>query len=293
MIKTRFQLRQSAFAGALAFLLGAASSALAQSGPAHVFPMNTGQSAAQAAAVAAGVPLTDHGGPVLQTASTYAIYWGKQTAFPTDLKAAMPLFLEGFGGSVYSYILDQYLPAVFTSSFDTTTVSDSTSPPSASPSTTKIVNEACKYIKQGVLPLNPISGGNSSGGLYFVFTSNFPAGINFCGWHSYGTCNAQTIAVSYVPNLKNQSGCNPGNLYNANTYSEGTRADVNVVAHEYSEAATDPELNAWYDSSGYEIGDKCAWIFSAPVTIANGTTWQLQQEWSNAIGGCAQSQATP
>jgi hypothetical protein len=54
-----------------------------------------------------------------------------------------------------------------------------------------------------------------------------------------------------------------------------------------------PQLNAWYDSSGNEIGDKYAWIFSSAVTLTNSTTWQLQEEWSNAINGCAQTQATP
>jgi len=291
MNKTRFQVKQSALVGALAFLLGSTPCALAQSGPAHVFPMKNSQSAAQA--VAATVPLTDHGGPVLQNATTYAIYWGKQTSFPSDLKTAMPLFFEGFGGSVYSYILDQYMPAVFASSFDTTTVTDTTAAPTTSPATSKIVNEACKYIKSKTLPSDPIDTATNSGGLYVVFTSTFPKGVSFCAWHSYGMCSGKEIAVAYIPNLTNQSGCNPGNLYNANTYSEGTRADANVLAHETSEAATDPELNAWYDSSGYEIGDKCAWIFSSAVTLANSTTWQLQEEWSNAINGCAQEQTTP
>ena len=157
MNKRRFQLRQSALIGALAFALGATPCALAQSGPPHVFPMNNSHSAAQA--VAATVPLTDHGGPVLQTATTYAIYWGKQASFPADLKTVIPLFFAGFGGSVYSYMLDQYLPAVFAASFDTTTATDTTNPPTTSPATSKIVNEACKYIKSKALPLNPINTG--------------------------------------------------------------------------------------------------------------------------------------
>jgi hypothetical protein len=44
---------------------------------------------------------------------------------------------------------------------------------------------------------------------------------------------------------------------------------------------------AWIDSSKAEIGDKCAWQFGAPVTLGH-TQWQLQEEWSNAISGCAQ-----
>jgi hypothetical protein len=66
------------------------------------------------------------------------------------------------------------------------------------------------------------------------------------------------------------------------------------------ESATDPlpggATYAWIDKSGSEIGDKCAWQFSGPVTLSNGSEWQLQQEWSNdangagKTGACAQGQ---
>lgn len=39
---------------------------------------------------------------------------------------------------------------------------------------------------------------------------------------------------------------------------------------------------AWYDGSGNENGDKCAWTFGAPaVTFSNGSHWKIQGEWSN------------
>jgi len=42
---------------------------------------------------------------------------------------------------------------------------------------------------------------------------------------------------------------------------------VSVMAHELEETISDPNLNAWYDSTGAENADKCAWTF--------GTTyWQ-------------------
>jgi hypothetical protein len=275
----------------LLFLTSAVATYAANGQP-HVFPMNTDHAAAALRSAASG-NLIDNGGPVLESSTSYAIFWGTQTAFPGDLKKALPLYFQGYGDSVYSHILDQYLPGVETSSFDTTTATDTSAPPGGSPSTAMIVNEACKAIKAGRLPLDPIDKTSSSGGLYFVFTSNFPSGVNYCAWHSYGSCEGQNIAVAYIPNLKNVAGCNPGNLYNANTYSEGTRADVNVVAHEQSEAITDPQLNAWFDSVGNEIGDKCAWMFSSAVTLADSTTWQLQEEWSNSATACAQEQTTP
>src|SRR5262249_4926643 len=127
-----------------------------------------------------------------------------------------------------------------------------------------------------------------SNAIYFVFTSNFPGGhVNYCAWHSYGTCNGTTIQVAYMPNVTGLAGCDPGNTYNCNTYSQGTRAIANVTSHEFMEAITDPDLDAWYDQQGAENGDKCAWKFSSCVNLGSAK-WQLQQEWSNSAGGCVQ-----
>ena len=90
-----------------------------------------------------------------------------------------------------------------------------------------------------------------------------------------------------MPNTTGVAGCDPGNLYNCNGYSQGTRSIANVTSHEYMEAITDANASAWYDSGGSEIGDKCAWQFSSCVNLSTGN-WQLQKEWSNAITGCAQ-----
>jgi hypothetical protein len=55
-----------------------------------------------------------------------------------------------------------------------------------------------------------------------------------------------------------------------------------VTSHELSEAITDPRGSTWYDSSGAENGDKCAWAFNGIETLKNGSKWYLQGEWSNA-----------
>ncbi len=34
---------------------------------------------------------------------------------------------------------------------------------------------------------------------------------------------------------------------------------THFMVHETREAVTDPNGNAWYDSSGYEADDKCTW----------------------------------
>ena len=49
-------------------------------------------------------------------------------------------------------------------------------------------------------------------------------------------------------------------------HSQGLAAIANVSGHELSEARSDPASpGAWYDSSGQENGDKCAWTFNVPL----------------------------
>ena len=54
-----------------------------------------------------------------------------------------------------------------------------------------------------------------------------------------------------------------------------------VSSHELAEAVTDPDLNAWWDSStGDEIGDIC----NRQTTRLGG--FLVQTEWSNAANAC-------
>jgi len=59
-----------------------------------------------------------------------------------------------------------------------------------------------------------------------------------------------------------------------------------VAGHEYEEAQTDPNLNAWYDSSGNEDADKCAWNSASGDITLGGNTFAVQPIWSNKISGC-------
>ncbi len=74
---------------------------------------------------------------------------------------------------------------------------------------------------------------------------------------------------------------------------------ASVIAHELEEMVTDPNLNAWYDTRGYENADKCAWTFGTVSTASNGSLYNMtlgarqyliQRNWVNASGGyCALS----
>ena len=224
--------------------------------------------------------LIDHGGKILPTSNTYAIWWGTQSAFPSDAQDGLTSFFNGINGTSFLGVPNQYMRGgVATTSFHSNWV-DTSAPPGHGPNVSTIVSEACKVIGQNGESPDPT-------GVYFVYTSNFPKGGNYCAWHSHGTCNGVDIQVAYMPNTTGIAGCDPGNQFNCNTYSQGTRSLANVTSHEFMEAITDADINAWYDSSGAENGDKCAWKFSGCVTLTNGS-WQLQQEWSNSVSGCVQ-----
>jgi hypothetical protein len=76
---------------------------------------------------------------------------------------------------------------------------------------------------------------------------------------------------------------------------------VSILAHEAEEAQSDALGNAWFDRQGYEVADKCAYKYGPTTSAANGaavnqswggTSWLVQMNWSNAIGGCAQNGPT-
>ena len=226
-------------------------------------------------------PLVDLHGPVRSSVHPYAIWWGPQGGFPTDVVTAMTSFFGGLQGSDYLAVADQYLRGAHASLSPVVNLFDP-SPPSRSSSQASIAAEVAKMSRKRPDPA----------GIYFVFTSTASRGGSYCAWHAAARVGTRTTAFAYMPNITGVANCDPGDRYGANSYSEGARALVNVTAHELMEAITDPQptpgTSAWLDRGGEEIGDKCAWLFTGPVHLANGSTWQLQEEWSNAVSGCAQ-----
>jgi hypothetical protein len=139
--------------------------------------------------------------------------------------------------------------------------------------------------------------------LFYVFTSygegsciqpGVCAFTFYCAYHGNFTSNNQDVIYANMPYTGTDlNGCGTPKTPNNDIDADST---INVTSHEHIEAVTDPNLDAWYDSSGSEIGDKCAWNFG-PLGFDNGNanqSWNghfyiLQQEWSNARTGCVQS----
>jgi hypothetical protein len=220
--------------------------------------------------------MTWHSGAVLTNAAVTAIFWGASWSDPTftgDKITGIDSFYQGYGGSHYASASAEYTGTngqVGTAVAYGGNLIDTSAAPSRAPKVSAIGDEVCKMIKSPV-----------ANGYYPVYTSTPRGSASYCAWHSYGACNGVPVQIAFFFKLDGDSGCDPQDT--AGSHSQGLAALANVSAHELSEAMTDPRNGGWYDSSGAENGDKCAWTFNVPfVTLANGTSWKVQGEWSNA-----------
>jgi hypothetical protein len=128
----------------------------------------------------------------------------------------------------------------------------------------------------------------------------------FCAYHGSFGSTPTVYANMPFPVFHSATGysCTNENLGggvqapNGNKYAD---VEVSPLSHEMSEAITDPQLNAWYDASGNENGDDCAYIYgtlSGPAgahynQVINTRHYLTQEEFSNAafvptVSGCLQ-----
>ena len=70
-----------------------------------------------------------------------------------------------------------------------------------------------------------------------------------------------------------------------------------MIAHELAEAVTDPLVNAWYNSNGFENADICAWNFVGKTLsgnyyynmVAGGLRYYVQSNYNLATQTCSMS----
>jgi hypothetical protein len=138
-------------------------------------------------------------------------------------------------------------------------------------------------------------------------TINHQPSAAFCAYHSDATSSAIYADMPF-PIYESGTGftCGPeGTLGAVESPNNNPDADVELspTSHEINEAITDPDTQTgWYDSSGFENGDECAYIFGGTQGTAghlynqviNGAHFLTQEEFSNKDfaltgGGCVQS----
>jgi hypothetical protein len=255
--------------------------------------------------------LSYHGGPVMRTNTTYAIYWvpsgySVSTAYESTINGFFQNVSAASGATTNVYASD-------TQYSDTTGfIANSSTFGGAAVDTTPFPASGCtdpggrpvcltdgqlqSEIASEILRKGWTAGPNK---LFFLFTprnvgscfSSYCAYTYFCAYHSYFGSGASITLYANQPYAA-VPGCDTGQRPNG----DDADATINVASHEHNEAITDGQLNAWYDSaSGSENGDNCAWTFGSPLGGSSGTYYNqsistgryyLQREWSNASSSC-------
>jgi hypothetical protein len=255
--------------------------------------------------------LTWHGGPVEHNPNVWLIFWGPNWSNDPATEAARNVVTAMFadlGHTRYENVLSQYYDAggYINNSLTSHVFIDSNVPPLDTTNCPQpaVDDSSLRAEVNAVISLlgNPTNDGNST---YLVFTQGglqifHPAlgcsapspgpGAPFCSYHLFENTAGEAYAAIPYPYLP--ADCWDGQ--DPNSSPEGD-ALANIAAHEEAQSITDPQLNAWYDSVGLEVGGKCNFDFSgAPsgfTRLNNGGRFAIQTLYSNASGECVNAYA--
>jgi len=227
--------------------------------------------------------MTYHGGKILSTVVSKAIWWGASwKTYSGDKITGIDTWYGGHDESNYAKTVDEYTGSngqvASALTYQGHVIDTSTA--SGGNRTSVILAEVCKQITAGNIAVDP-----NGNGYYPVYSDVKRGSAGYCAWHSAGTCVSGgtnvPVQFAFFFNLDGDPGCDPEDTQTG--HSQGLAALANVTGHEISEARSDPASpGAWYDSSGEENGDKCAWTFNVPfVFFPDGIAWKIQGEWSN------------
>ena len=258
-----------------------------------------------------------HGGPVMRTNKTFAIYWVPSgRSMVSGYRSTIDRYLHDVaadsGGvqNVYS-TLTQYSdttgPIAYSQKFGGSTTTTDAFPSNGCPAYDGLRvcltdAQVSAQIKRVIAAKGWVAGPTHS---FFLFvpknvgTCEDAAGSTcaftaYCAYHSWIGTGATQIVYASMPYADTDPGsCSTGQSPN------GTDADdtLNLASHEHREMIEDPRGDAWYDSAGNEGADKCAWKFGPRLgsTTAgdynqtiNGHHYFVQEEWTNARSTCVQ-----
>jgi hypothetical protein len=262
-------------------------------------------------AVVTGNGINYHGGPVLKAnpVKYYIVWYGNWAGTGSNTAATVSLvehFINTLGNTPYEKIATTYGDNSGNVSGNVTLGGHTFVNTTTNLTDTSLRTTVGNAISSGALPNDP-------NGVYFVLSSsniNETSGFctQYCGFHTHATLSGSDIKYAFVGNPDRcPSGCE---IQRTGPNSPATNvggADglINVFAHEQFEAITDPDLNAWFDSSGQEDSDKCNFNFGATQTCTStsicsaagkaaaakwnvtfgNNDWMIQQQWKNAGGG--------
>ncbi len=266
-----------------------------------------------------GSHVTYFGGPVISNVHIVLVLYGPGAYLPNIAGTATPTMANFYNDITQSSLFDMLSEynTVGVTAADGTAGTNQTighgffdgqvtiTPATANNGTIIIDNqiqaELLNQVNAGTLPAPVIDAQGNSNTLYMIFfppgktitdgTSSSCVRGGFCAYHNSTTASFGTHRLFYgvMPDLQPPSGCSTG-------CGAGTTFDMatNVTSHELSEAVTDADVGpatafapplAWLDQSDqFEIGDIC--VAQEAAVLANGTTYTIQQEFSNLQNNC-------
>ncbi|MEP7012702.1 MAG: hypothetical protein ABJC13_20460 [Acidobacteriota bacterium] len=231
--------------------------------------------------VVKAVNISYHGGPTITTAKVVYIFWGSafcvggvSRSYATTLQA----YRNQLGTTPEYNVITQYsgitlanlgtgTPDLFDCTNPATNVTDSAVRTKVNAYISAFGFNA-STIYEVVIPSTSYSSNGAS-------TSCGGPGLAYCAYHSWIGSGASAKKYSIEP-YPSCSGCQVAG------WSDVQDAE-HFMCHETREAVTDPTGLGWYDSSGEEADDKCAW---SPSPFLGTGGYGYQYEWSNTFNAC-------
>ncbi len=229
--------------------------------------------------------LTNHGGPTITYAHVVEIFWGPSWGAgqnPGALAAELMAFYAQFGTTPEYNTITQY-SGIHQNNLTNVYWIDGVNPSAVAVTDAMIQAEVKNYITQH-------GGAIDDSAIYEVFlptgyysklgnaTSCGGPHLQYCAYHSNFSYTGHDVKYASMPQ-PSCSGCQWTGWTTAQNFEHfGT--------HETREAVTDADGTAWYDRSGNEADDKCAW---SPAPFIGTGGYGYQWEWSNADRGCVKT----
>ena len=265
-------------------------------------------------AAPAGAHLSYFGGPVISNVHVVQVLYGSGSYNAQVAGTSTPSMGNFFGdltgtNSGYVNLLTQYnTPA---SGGTNQTIGNGTFdglfqivPSAANNGSTiddsNIQAELLAQINAGHLPAPLLDAAGNVNTIYMIYFppgktitqggSSSCVGGGFCAYHgtTSTTFNSSHLLYGVLPDMQAGSGCSSG-CGTSSVFGNYT----SVTSHELTEAITDADVGiattfspplAWYDMTNGEIGDICNGQQGSYT--ANGTTYTIQLEFSNAANNC-------
>lgn len=252
--------------------------------------------------------LSYQGGPVVEYAESHPVYLYLKTGCTTPACWGSPAaFLENLGASEIIHVVDQY---THNSANHRYTVGDSFHTTIAAPSKTSPLTDAdMQAIAHAAAAVRGQSG---YGHIFHIF---LPPGQDVCFTATDGTCyspdNPNTFyfcayhgsadfkdvghVLYTVQPYQNVAGCQVESGTPNGVLVDST---ASVLSHETFETITDPDLDAWWNTTslplgGSEIADECEFVsttsFDDPVFYVGGKKYAIQREYNNNRHGCTET----